>query len=315
MKKTSHTNNLDLNLLHVFCAVMRQRNVTLAGEELNLSQSAISNALKRLRDHFDDKLFVASPSGMMPTALAEQLAGPVQESLTQIQFVIESVKAFEPISSTKNFKIYVSDVGQLILMPNLVMTLMKDAPKVSISLVNVSPRVAHSMMTEGEIDLAIGTFDRFQAGFHQQRLFGKSYVVLARKDHKLLKSGLSLSAFLNARHAVYLPPAASHDSFDVFIDDLFKHHKKRRQVVVELAHGLGIAEILAASDLIACVPKRLAESLVSSEALAIFPLPFDSPGAEVCQFWHDRVHSDPGHRWFRNLVYKNYSRVNLGMSL
>ena len=92
MKKTSHTNNLDLNLLHVFCAVMRQRNVTLAGEELNLSQSAISNALKRLRDHFDDKLFVASPSGMMPTALAEQLAGPVQESLTQIQFVIESVK-------------------------------------------------------------------------------------------------------------------------------------------------------------------------------------------------------------------------------
>ena len=315
MKKTSHTNNLDLNLLHVFCAVMRKRNVTLAGEELNLSQSAISNGLKRLRDHFDDKLFVASPAGMMPTALAEQLAGPIQESLTQIQQAIESVKAFDPASSAKNFKIFISDVGQLILMPNLVTTLMKVAPKVTISLVNVSPRVAQSMMAEGEIDLAIGTFDRFQAGFHQQRLFSKSYVVLARKDHPLLKKGLSLNSFLNARHAVYLPPAASHDSFDMFLDDLFKQHNKRRQVVVELAHGLGIAEIVSASDLIACVPKRLAESLMATESLAFFSLPFETPIADVCQFWHDRVHSDPGHRWFRNLVYKNYSKMIPGSPL
>jgi DNA-binding transcriptional LysR family regulator len=139
--------------------------------------------------------------------------------------------------------------------------------------------------------------------------------VLARKDHSLLKRGLSLTTFLNARHAVYLPPAASHDSFDMFLDDLFKQHSKRRQVVVELAHGLGIAEIVAASDLIACVPKRLAESFMSSEDLAFFPLPFEAPGADVCQFWHDRVHSDPGHRWFRNLVYKNYSRMPPAKSL
>lgn len=293
---------------------MRKRNVTLAGEELNLTQSAISNSLKRLRDHFDDKLFVSSPGGMMPTALAEQLAGPIQESLSQIQLAIDSVKAFDPLSSEKNFKIYISDVGQLILMPNLVNTLAKVAPKVTISLVNVSPRIAQSMMTEGEVDLAIGTFDRFQAGFHQQRLFSKSYVVLARKEHALLKKGLSLNTFLNARHAVYLPPAASHDSFDMFLDDLFKQHNKRRQVVVELAHGLGIAEIIAASDLIACVPKRLAESLMPTESLAFFPLPFEAPIADVCQFWHDRVHSDPGHRWLRNLVYKNYSRMIPGTS-
>jgi DNA-binding transcriptional LysR family regulator len=294
---------------------MRKRNVTLAGEELNLSQSAISNGLKRLRDHFDDKLFVSSPAGMMPTALAEQLAGPIQESLTQIQLAIESVKAFDPSSSTKNFKIYISDVGQLILIPNLVTILTKAAPQVTLSLVNLSPRVAQSMMADGEIDLAIGTFDRFQAGFHQQRLFSKSYVVLARKDHSLLKKGLSLQTFLNARHAVYLPPAASHDSFDLFLDDLFKQNNKRRQVVVELAHGLGIAEIVAASDLIACVPKRLAESLMSTQSLGAFPLPFEAPGADVCQFWHDRVHSDPGHRWFRNLVYKNYSRMIPGKSV
>lgn len=289
---------------------MRKRNVTLAGEELNLSQSAISNCLKRLRDHFDDKLFVSSPTGMMPTALAEQLAGPIQESLAQIQFAVQSVKAFDPSRSEKNFKIYISDVGQLILMPNLLKTLSVVAPQVTISLVNVSPRVAQSMMAEGEIDLAIGTFDRFQAGFHQQRLFSKSYVVLARKDHALLKKGLTLNTFLNARHAVYLPPAASHDSFEIFLDDMFQRNNKRRQVIIELAHGLGIAEIVAASDLIACVPKRLAESLISTESLALFPLPFEAPIADVCQFWHDRVHSDPGHRWLRNLVYKNYSKTN-----
>ncbi len=247
---------------------------------------------------------------MMPTALAEQLAGPIQESLAQIQFAVQSVKAFDPSRSEKNFKIYISDVGQLILMPNLLKTLSVVAPQVTISLVNVSPRVAQSMMAEGEIDLAIGTFDRFQAGFHQQRLFSKSYVVLARKDHALLKKGLTLNTFLNARHAVYLPPAASHDSFEIFLDDMFQRNNKRRQVIIELAHGLGIAEIVAASDLIACVPKRLAESLISTESLALFPLPFEAPIADVCQFWHDRVHSDPGHRWLRNLVYKNYSKMN-----
>jgi DNA-binding transcriptional LysR family regulator len=198
-------------------------------------------------------------------------------------------------------------------MPNLMKTLMEVAPKVSISLVNLSPRVAQSMMSEGEVDLAIGTFDRFQAGFHQQRLFSKSYVVLARKDHGLLKKGLTLNNFLMARHAVYLPPAASHDSFDLFLDELFKQHNKRRKVVVELAHGLGIAEIVAASDLIECVPKRLAESLMSTDSLALFPLPFEAPSADVCQFWHDRVHSEPGHRWLRNLVYQKYSRITFNL--
>jgi DNA-binding transcriptional LysR family regulator len=192
------------------------------------------------------------------------------------------------------------------LMPRLVRVLEEEAPHVNIALLNVSPRIAQSMMADGEIDLAIGTFDRFQAGFHQQRLFGKSYMVLARKGNPALKSGLTLQKFLRARHAVYHPPAGSHDSFEIFLNDLFRQHNVSRKVVIELAHGLGIAEVMAASDLIACLPKRLAHHLASDELVSA-PLPFETPVGDVCQFWHDRVHADAGHKWLRALVFRNYS--------
>jgi DNA-binding transcriptional LysR family regulator len=301
------TSKLDLNLLMVFCAVMRRRSTTLAGEDLHMTQSAVSNALRRLRTHFGDKLFVSTPQGMMPTLIAERLAGPIQQSIDQIHSVIESVQAFSPASSVRTFRIYVSDIGQLMLMPKLVRVLEEEAPKVTIALVNVSPRIAQSMMADGEIDLAIGSFDRFQAGFHQQRMFGKSQVVLLRRGHPALKGGLTLQKFLRARHAVFVPPAGSQDSFETFLNDLFRQNNASRKVVIELAHGLGIAEVIGASDLMICVPHRLADHLAGTGLVTSAPLPFESPLGDVCQYWHDRVHADAGHKWLRALVFRNYA--------
>ncbi len=303
----SDSSKLDLNLLLVFCAILRKRSATLAGEELNMTQSAVSNALRRLRLHFGDKLFVSMPQGMMPTLIAERLAGPIQLSIEQIQCAVAAVRSFNAASCERTFRIYLSDVGQLMLMPRLVKVLEQEAPHVGISLLDVSPRVAQGMMADGEIDLAIGTFDRFQAGFHQQRLFARTYTVLARRGHPALEGGLTLAKFLDARHAIYHPSAGSHDSFEIFLNDLFRQHNVQRKVVIELAHGLGIAEVVAASDLIICVPQRLAKSLSSLETVTSAALPFETPVSEVFQFWHDRVHADAGHKWLRALVFSNYS--------
>lgn len=302
-------NKLDLNLLLVFCAVMHRRSATLAGEDLDLTQSAVSNALRRLRAQFSDPLFIKTPQGMTPTPLAERLAHPLQEALISIRQTIETVETFDSASSRRAFHVYMSDVGQLILMPRLVKELQSVAPYVSLGVINPAPRQAQAMMAEGTLDLAIGTFEGFQAGFHSQRLFHKSYSVMGRRGHPALLGGLTLQGFLAARHAVYHPPAGSHDDFEAVLAGVFRDHKVKRQVSIELAHGLGIVEVIAASDLLICVPKRLADSLAADQTVVMAPLPFESPQIDVSQFWHHRFHADAGHKWLRALVFHNYSAL------
>lgn len=300
---------LDLNLLLVFCAVMRRRSATRAGEELDMTQSAISNALRRLRLHFSDPLFIKTPQGMMPTPLAERLSQPLQDALESIRQTLETAQTFDPTISRRAFRIYMSDIGQLILMPRLARVLEQEAPGIALSVVNVAPRAAQAMMVEGSIDLAIGTFDGLQVGFHSQRLFQKGYLVMARRDHPLLARGLTLEQFLLARQAVYHPPAGSHDDFELVVDAVFRRHGLQRKVVMELAHGLGIAEVIAASDLLICVPERLAATFEACESVRLAALPFDSPKVDVSQFWHHRFHADPGHKWLRSLVFRNYADI------
>lgn len=272
-----------------------------------MTQSAISNALRRLRGHFDDELFIKTHQGMVPTLLAEKLAQPVASALHQIQVAFDSVEVFDPRTSHRSFCLYTSDVGQLILAPRLLKAIENDSQQISISLVNVAPLRAKEMMLDGSIDVAIGTFDDFQVGFHSQRLFTKSYVVIARKGHSIFSKPLTLDVFLRARFATYHPPAESHDDFEKVLDGIYKSKKAKRNVAIELAHGLGIGEIIASSDLLCCIPKRLALNLAKHADIDICDLPFKSPSIDVSQYWHDKVHSDLGHQWFRNLVYKSYS--------
>jgi DNA-binding transcriptional LysR family regulator len=298
---------LDLNLLLVFAAVMRRRSATLAGEDLDMTQSAISNALRRLRLHLSDPLFIKTPQGMSPTPLAERMAQPLQEALDAVRQALEAAREFDPATSRRAFRVAVSDVGQLILMPRLARKLEHEAPEVSVAVVNVEPRAAHAFMAEGTVDIAIGTFESMQAGFHSQRLFTKSYCVLGRAGHPALQGGLSLEAFLAARHAVYHPPANSHDDFEQVVAGVFRAHGAERRVAMELAHGLGIREVVAATDLLVCVPRRLADSCVACGDVESATLPFESPAVDVSQFWHHRFHADAAHKWLRSLVFRHYA--------
>lgn len=298
---------LDLNLLLVFASVMKTRSATRAGDELDITQSAVSNALRRLRTHFDDPLFVKTPQGMAPTPLAERLAGPLGEALEGIRAALAAAAPFNPAVSERAFRLYMSDLGQMVLMPRLVRFVEQHAPGIRLAVVDVSPKSAQGLMLEGAIDLAIGTFTAFQAGFHSQRLFKKSYVVIARKGHPTLAGGLTLERFLAASHGVYHPPANSHDDFEEVLSKLFHTHGVKRRVAYEFAHGLGIVETVAASDMLMCVPQRLANGLGASGLVETAPLPFESPSFDVSQFWHERNHVDDGHRWLRSLVYRHYS--------
>src|SRR5260221_2607822 len=297
---------LDLNLLGVFPAVLKTRRPTLAGDGLDISQSAVSNALRRLRNHFDDALFVKTADGMAPTPLAEQLAGPIHEGLNHIRQALEERREFVPAVSRRRFCICTSDMGQLVLIPGLLGIAQAEAPGISLATVDVGAREAQANMAQREIDLAIGTFAYLDAGFHVQRLFTKEYVVMARGGNPAFAGGLTLERFLRARHALFRPSAGSHDTLEQHIDELFRRHGVQRQVVSEFGHALGIVQAVASTDLIVCVPKRLAEMYASHADVAIAPPPFDSPVVDISQYWHERMHHDAGHRWLRSVVFRRF---------
>jgi DNA-binding transcriptional LysR family regulator len=297
---------IDLNLLLIFSAVMRRRSTTQAGEDLDLSQSGISNGLRRLRLHFGDPLFIKTPLGMTPTPLAERLAGPIQAGLDSIRSAMDTGENFDPQTSTRAFRLYMSDMGQLVLLPRLVKALEHGAPHISLAVVEMPPKQALSLLAEGGIDIAIGTFSSFESGFHSQRLFSKSYTVMARRGHPALRDGLTLAKFLRARFAVFRPAAGSHDDFEDNVEALFQQHGARRLVSVEVAHGLGIVELIGSSDLLICVPRRLAETYRAVANIETAELPFSFGPIDICQFWHHRLHADAGHRWLRSLIFQHY---------
>ena len=150
--------DLNLNLLVVFASVFATRSTTLASQQLDMTQSAVSNALRRLRKHFGDPLFVRTPEGMSPTPLAERIVIPIQAGLKQICVGLEQSGQFVPMASQRRFTICTSDMGQLVLLPPLLAIAEKEAPGICIRILELAPLAAHTLMARGEIDIAIGTF-------------------------------------------------------------------------------------------------------------------------------------------------------------
>lgn len=295
----SRLRQLDLNLLRVLYAVLRTRSATRAGEELALSQSAVSNGLGRLRRVFDDPLFVPGPQGLVPTALAEKLAGSLRETLDRLERTVSEASHFDPADSSRAFRLYMSDVGQMVFLPSLVAHLAAAAPGVSLATVAPQPQEAAALMRAGEIDLAIGFFLAFEAGFRRQRLFTEHYVCMVRAGHPRIGERLTLAQYLAAEHAVYRPAAGSHAAFEQAVDKVFLQAKARRRVTLRLAHSLGLSRVIAGSDLVIAVPSRLAAAYAGFAEIRVLPLPFPSPRFEITQQWHERVHADPAHRWLR----------------
>lgn len=295
-------NTLDLNLLLVFDAVYRTGSTTLAGEALGLTQSAVSNALRRLRAAFDDPLFIKTSQGMSPTPLAERVAVPLREGLGHIKHAVEDRDTFQATTAQRTYVIYSSDTGQRVFLPRLLAHLRREAPETQVSTIQAPPREALKLMAAGEIDLALGFFLYFQAGFYRQKLFADTYVCMVAADNAEVGESLTLDQYLKAPHAVYRPMVGSHSFFEDIIDKMFSEREMQRRVVLRVTHGLGLPEIVGGTDLIVTVPLSLAQACASNAAVRFLPLPFDAPSLDITQQWHERFHRDPGHIWLRQAV-------------
>ena len=302
-------NTLDLNLFLVFQAIYVTRSVTRAGDRLGLSQSAVSNALKRTRQRFNDPLFVRTPEGMVPTALAERLIGYVDHGLARLNEAIDQGRSFEAATSNRIFRIAINDIGQLVMMPRLLAAARERGPLIRFETVDASLSDARQRMRDGQVDLAIGSWEGMGPAFHQQRLFDESFVVLMRSKNPLATRGLSLESYLAAEHIAYRPSGAT----DTELQQTLRSAGvlEQRRVVLAAAHSLGLSSIVASSDLLLTAPKRLAEAMVAVNAeLHIAPAPFTVAPFPIRQQWPERFHSDGGSRWLRELVFALFHQAS-----
>jgi DNA-binding transcriptional LysR family regulator len=296
-------NQLDLNLLRVFDAILETRSVTIAASALGLTQSTVSNQLARLRDAFDDPLFVRTAEGMVPTPRAEAMADPIRKSLVAIRFCVEEQLGFDPATSDRTFKIYMSDVGQMVFLPRLLERTSKVAPSVNIHSVQVPRSRMRDMALEaGDVDLAMGYFEDFDGSYRQQKLFEERYVGMVRRNHPTIRETLPLDIFLATPQLVYQPRGGGHGYQESAVDQAFVDAGVPRRVAVRAAHAMGVTSIVSSTDLLVVVPSRLAAVCRELADISVLPLPVDIPSFQIKQHWHERFHRDPGNCWLRRLA-------------
>ena len=292
---------LDLNLLLVFHHLLILKRVSAVAELLNMSQPAVSSALGRLRSSLDDELFIRTQAGMTPTPYALQLAAPVAMAMDGIQQALNVRGAFDPKTSTRNFTIALTDVGEMYFLPVLMDALAHAAPGVTLQVVSVAQSSLKEDMSNGQIDLAMGLLPQLQAGFFQQSLFKQKYVCLMRQKHPLaqLKS-LTVSALFAAEHVRVLATGTGHGRVDLALDK----QKHQRKVRLTVPHYVALGDVLQHSNLIATVPERFALRIVKPFDLTMRDLPIKLDNSAIHQCWHGRLHRDPGHQWLRQLMRK-----------
>jgi DNA-binding transcriptional LysR family regulator len=290
--------DFDLNLLLVFDQMLKKKKVSRAAEALGVTQPAISRSLKRLRALLGDELFHRTATGMEPTAYAEHLAATVGAALDALHNAINQKFQFDPKTSSRNFTIRMTDIGELMILPHLLQYLSREAPGVSITIVRGNNETLKTDMETGQVDLAIGLIETLEAGFFRRQIFKQGYVCVFRPGHPLAGKPLTLEDFERAEHAVVTAAGTGHAR----IDELIEAQGIKRKVKLRVPNYASLERLLQGSELIATVPEALVQTNFSPLTLGYARHPVSLPRLPIEEFWHARFHRDPANEWLRNVI-------------
>lgn len=308
---TPNFRTLDLNLLRVFDEVMAEGSLTRAARNLSLTQPAVSNALRRLRETLGDELVQRSGQGMAPTPRARAIWPAVREALAQLQSSLIP-NEFVPAEANTSFVLAMSDASAAELIPVLTETLEKQAPRVTLRVVPLTTRDPRSMLDEEACDLAVGYFPsmladltaRTQSGepqpFFHQRLYTGEYVCVMRKDHPLAQGPLTIDAFCAARHMLV---SFSGRPFG-FVDEALATLGRERFVVLTVNQFFTAARVVANANLLTVLPLHFVKVTGYADQLVFRPLPFEVSPVLVDAVWHRRSQQRSSHVWLREVVQR-----------
>jgi DNA-binding transcriptional LysR family regulator len=296
---------LDLNLLRVLAAIHRSGSVTAAARLLALSQPAVSHALARLRQHFDDPLYVRARSGLKPTGLAQRLAPAAIAQLRALETALAHSDAFDPAIDRVHWRLSMSDLGEMLFLPPLATALRGAAPYARLDNLGVPAGEVDAALEAHDIDLAIGILAPAHRGIAAETLFHERYVAITAPGWRGA-SGATLTspALAAAVLAVASPTATYHESVQQMLEELGLSER----TLVRARHYAALPGLVTSTDLLAIVPESYARSLGERWRLRIHELP--GPGLEydVRMLWHEALTGDRAHAWLRSLVRRLFAR-------
>lgn len=305
---------LDLNLLRVFDVVMLERSVTRAAARLAMTQPAVSNALRRLREATHEELFVPRSTGMTPTAHAEALWPTVRTALDSLRAALEP-QAFDPCTDARNFTLAMADATAALFVPVLVDRLQRESALVDLRILPLISRDPRPLLETGQADAAVGFFpdvvsaleaDEGSSVLRRQPLYRCGYVCAMRRDHPLAASDtLTLDDYCAAQHVRVSVTGRQRG----YVDEALMALQRERRVMVTVNQFFSAAAAVHESDLLTVLPRTFIPATGFASDLAIRALPFAMPPIDVTLLWHGRHDADPGRRWLRETLVRAASEI------
>lgn len=306
MKPSALPARLDLNLFRVLDAIHTQGGISGAARSLNVSQPAVSHALRRLREAFDDHLFVRQGNRMLPTELTRRIVPDVQAHLRGLGAVLHSAQAFDPQTLELTIRVGVRDVMESITFPSLMTQLSQAAPGVAITSRRVPRQSLERELSSGQLDLAIERKTPMGPRIRSIKLTDESLVVVTRRpDKPAVARRPTMAAYLQARHVVVTLGSEVGDP----LDRILAEHGWARRVVLRCQHYFAAAQVVAQTGALLTMPRTYARELARVLPLAVHEPPFPVPALEILMYWHADRDADPAHRWLRETVQAGAAQV------
>jgi DNA-binding transcriptional LysR family regulator len=293
-----HLSQVDLNLFVVLDAIYREGNITRAGHQLNLTQPAISHALKRLRDLLKDPLFVRRGAHMVPTPFTRNMIDQVRQALQILEVNLRESHKFDPTHTRRNFHISLWEYVGSLMLPTLLQRLEREAPEMSITTSRVKRRDLEAELASGSLDLAIDVPMTTSEPIHQERLLGEPFVVMARTGHPGISRTLDLDTYLALPHVLVSSRRYGPSLIDVELSRL----GFRRRIALRCQHNFAACRVVRETDLLLTLSQGHAQILNAGLGNRVYPFPVKTAQLEAQMYWHESVANDSANRWLRQQI-------------
>jgi DNA-binding transcriptional LysR family regulator len=296
--------NWNLQELGAFCAICESRSLTRAALALHVPQPALSLMVRRWRQALGDPLFIRSRYGVTPTEHALALRQRIAPSLSELSRSLKETGGFRPEVATRVFRLHMSDIGQLVFLPQLTTFFHTAAPNAHLHIKHLPWEEVQDALSDGSIDIALGALPMIKGRVHSRVLRREHFVTVMRKKHFLARRKLDLAAFSEASHLVIDAPSSGH----TLVESVLRAKGVHRRVGMTVSHYLAVEQILANSDYLLTVPKVAVLAFQDPAVHHIVPAPISLPTFDIRLHWHERTRSDPGVLWLRSNMVALYAR-------
>ncbi|MEC9407505.1 MAG: LysR family transcriptional regulator [Abyssibacter sp.] len=308
--------HIDLNLLVYLDVLLQTCSVTQAAESMGISQPAMSNGLRRLRELFGDPLLIRTKDGMAPTERARSLQPLVRKIVADVELAVEPDKGFDPATARRVFRLSVSDYSECTLLPPLLRAMHNTAPNITLDILTPSD-VSYSDVEGGKVDLVINRFDEVPQSFHHQTIWRDSFSCMISRDNPI-RDHFDLDSYLQASH-VWVSKTGMGIGVGVepgtmqqlgWVDDALARLGKRRKIRVYTRHYQAAMQLAEMDDLVITLPSKSAKLQQDNPDILILPPPFDIPETELKMAWSSLLQHNPAHQWLRGLIAQVASELD-----